>query len=381
MKMNKTLFGIGIMLAIFCIGTNVNAEKLLSYGTDSENTSNLYTIESDPPGANTITQNLPCCFSEIEFNDNIIYGADTFESTILQFIDAETKRVYNSLELNLPPEGDVITALGFAEGTLFGGLSTIGEGTSSYLVSINTETGLVSNIGKTDVNKPLGGLAYDSATSTMYACTAGGGPGMLLTVDLSSGATTTLGDITVEGADVGTTALAFGPSGVLYTLPNKKDPLAGHLLSVNLQNGQADDLGDLGVQNLNALARHPATVVEHQRIVIPYYTKNDPSWWTGIAVHNPTDTTSCYCASVYNSNGNLVGETQFTLDPKAQYIGLPNDFSGTTTPARGSLHIVQNYSEKFDATIFTGNNDKNKGFGTTSYRSHEYDPDSPCECP
>jgi hypothetical protein len=44
----------------------------------------------------------------------------------------------------------------------------------------------------------------------------------------------------------GTTALEFGPDGVLYALPNNISSIQGHLLSIDEITGDATDLGFIG---------------------------------------------------------------------------------------------------------------------------------------
>ena len=94
----------------------------------------------------------------------------------------------------------------------------------------------------------------------MYGISAGGSAGELFTVNLGTGAATSVGLVTVGGQDVGTTALEFGDDGILYALANFNDPLAGHLLSIDPATAAGTDLGDTGYSGLVALTATSGSV-------------------------------------------------------------------------------------------------------------------------
>ena len=245
-------------LFLFFMSAQAQAETLFGYNGSSDT---LYTIDTTVPTATAIgTDNTGIC-SEIELGNGVIYAADTGDNTNLRSIDPSTGLLISTLTMTFPADGNVLTALEFVGGTLYAGLTTEGGG-ATFLATVNLTTGIVTTVGPTGVNSPLGGLAYDTVSGTMYACSAGGSAGELFTVNLATGAATSVGPITVGVTAVGTTALEFGPSGTLYALPNPSDTLAGHLLTVNPGTGAATVLGYLGTTNMNALtASLPPTPV------------------------------------------------------------------------------------------------------------------------
>ena len=196
--------------------------------------------------------------AEIEFGGGIIYGADTGDNTLLHSIDPATGAPLDVLSLTFPGEGDVVTSLEFVGETLYAGLTTEGGG-PTYLSTIDLVSGVVNVIGATGFGSPFGGLAYDG--SAMYGISAGGSAGELFTVNLGTGAATSVGLVTLGGASIGTTALEFGDDGVLYSLPKPNDSLLmGHLLSVDPATGEATDLGDTGIELVALTTPEPVTL-------------------------------------------------------------------------------------------------------------------------
>jgi len=194
--------------------------------------------------------------SEIEDEGGVIYGADTFVNTQLHRIDYRTGVVYDTITLTFPPDGDVLTSLEFVEGVLYAGLTTEGGGGhDTFLSTVDLGTGVVTVVGQTNVGFPLGGLAYDSSSSTMYAISAGGSGAELFTISLATGLATSLGPVTINGQSFQATALELGADGVFYALPAFRDPLKGHLLSIDPTTGIATDLGSTGIPNPVALTQ------------------------------------------------------------------------------------------------------------------------------
>lgn len=255
MKKNM-MFLFGLFFFLFFMSSQAQAEALFGYNGSNDT---LYTIATTTPSATVIgTDNTGIC-SEIELGGGVVYAADTGTNTNLHLINPATGLLISTLTMTFSPDGDVFTALEFVGNTLYAGLTTEGGG-PTFLATVNLTTGTVTSVGATGVNSPLGGLAYDTRTRIMYAVTAGGSAGQLLTVNLTTGAATVVGPITVGGTNVGTTALEFGPSGMLYALPNPFDALAGHLLTVNPATGAATDLGDFGITDMNALTASPILI-------------------------------------------------------------------------------------------------------------------------
>ena len=224
----------------------------------------LYTIDSGTAAATPVgTDNrFETYIPEIEYGGGVIYATDT-ESRVLHTISPSTGQISSSFPLRFPAGGEVLTALEFVGATLYAGFTEeeAREREDTYLTAIDLATGDVSIIGATGIGSPLGGLAFDLASGVMFSITAGGSVAQLHTIDLVSGAATLVGPVTVDGAGLGATALEFGPDGVLYALPNRRDPLAGHLLRLDPATGEATDLGDTGIADLNALTSIPEPAV------------------------------------------------------------------------------------------------------------------------
>jgi hypothetical protein len=220
----------------------------------------LYSIDTAMPSAASIGTDPSIGFiAEIEYGDGVVYAADTGTNSNLHLLDPGTGLVTSTLTMTFPVEGDVLTSLEFVGDTLYGGLTSEGGG-PTYLSTIDLGTGAVTVVGPTGFGSPFGGLAYDG--STMYGVSDGGSAAELFTVDLGSGSATSVGLITIPGAALsGTTGLEFESDGVLYALPNNRDALTGHLLSIDPATAEATDLGDLGVAGMNALTTpEPSTL-------------------------------------------------------------------------------------------------------------------------
>ncbi len=254
--MKKSLFSIllmaGVLASILVMSRHASAATLLAYDGDNNG---LYSIDTATAIATFIgTDFASGTPSEIELSaGGVAYAADTDNKTFLHTIDPSTGSVTGTITMTFPMGGNVITALEFVGSTLYAGFTTEGGG-PTFLTTVDIGTGIVSTVGATGVSSPLGGLAYDVSTSVMYGISAGGWPAELFTIDLSTGAATSVGLVTIGGLSFGgTTALEFGPDGVLYALPNNNSSITGHLLSIDPLTGAATDLGFTGVESLNAL--------------------------------------------------------------------------------------------------------------------------------
>lgn len=117
-----------------------------------------------------------------------------------------------------------------------------------------------------------------------------------------------------------------------------------------------------------------AFAITQQRIVIPYASENN-TWWTGIAVHNPTDETMYCYLSVYAEDGSLIGGDCFTVDPKAIKADNIINFINETIEGRISIYIQTNDSDgwtvPFSVTMFMGNDQS--GFGMQTFQSQDYE--------
>jgi hypothetical protein len=266
--MKKSLFTMllmaGVLASILVMSRHASAATLLAY--DGDNNS-LYSIDTATAIATLIgTDYASGDISEIELSaGGVVYAADTDDNTLLHTIDPSTGSVTGTITMTFPMGGDVLTALEFVGSTLYAGFTTEDSGGPTFLTTVDIGTGIVSTVGATGVSSPLGGLAYDVATSVMYGISAGGSSAELFTIDLSTGAATSVGLVTIGGTSFGgTTALEFGPDGVLYALPNNNSSITGHLLSIDPLTGAATDLGFTGAESLNALtAGTMSQVVAH----------------------------------------------------------------------------------------------------------------------
>jgi len=220
----------------------------------------LWSLTTGPPPASALIggSNTDYTMSEIEDEAGVIYGADTYVNTQLHRIDYRTGAVYDTITLTFPPDGDVLTSLEFARGTLYAGLTTEGGGEDTFLTTVDLDTGVVTVVGQTNVGSPLGGLAYDKSSSKMYAISAGGSGAELFTISLTTGLATLLGPVTIGGQPFKATALELGEDGVLYALPAYYDPLKGQLLSIDPATRIATDLGSTGIPNPVALTQPTA---------------------------------------------------------------------------------------------------------------------------
>jgi hypothetical protein len=132
--------------------------------------------------------------------------------------------------------------------TLYGTMIT-GFGGGSQLRTLDPFSGVSTLIGTTGKG-PIAGLAYDQGTGTMYGITGGNGSGAgasgnLVTINLTTGAATTVGSV---GFNAG--SLEFGPDGNLYA--GSTDGL-GNLYRINKTNGAATLVGVTGFNNVTGL--------------------------------------------------------------------------------------------------------------------------------
>lgn len=156
-----------------------------------------------------------------------------------------------------------VNGLEFVGGTLYGAYFATpkGEGPPlTYLVTVDLSDGSLTNVGEITGFSPVRGMAYDAETQTLYAV---GGPvqalgtgDALLSIDLGTGQPTAIGSIGLPMA-----SLEFGPDGVLYAGadgPQPTSPTGGApLYSVDVATGQATLIGVTGASGLSGLAFVP----------------------------------------------------------------------------------------------------------------------------
>lgn len=189
---------------------------------------------------------------EIEYAGDVFYvsTASALEPSSLEIVNAGTGLVQETLILDYSGaisgagSSPVATALELVGSVLYAGI--VGEqggggGNPSELATIDPVTGLVTSVGLTGIDRPLGGLAYDG---TLYAINAGGAsPASLFTVDLGTGAAALVGSTGVQ-----LTGLEFGVDGLLYALGRGSnndelftlDPTTGAATLLGALDGGAD---------------------------------------------------------------------------------------------------------------------------------------------
>ncbi|MGI9275750.1 MAG: VCBS domain-containing protein [Endozoicomonas sp.] len=203
-------------------------------------------------------------------------------------IEDARKPVTGNLLTNDPNNDDFLVVSGISAGDNTGLFYGIENSTSGTLVTINPHSGATTNIGNTGTNmlelaqdsngnlygvnstnlylidtasgdtteigahslSDIKGLAFDS-NGVLYALKSDGG---LYTLNNTTGASTSLGQIGVIGADNSPTDLTFH-NGNLYTVGQNTAATANILIQIDLGNNLAvtavgTDMGILGVQGL-----------------------------------------------------------------------------------------------------------------------------------
>lgn len=191
--------------------------------------------------------------TEIEYrNDGVLFGSTGGGTSNIITIDYFTgleslvgTHVFGGVE-----------ALEFVGDVLYG--SYISDACQpSVLVTVNQSTGQLTSIGPTGFG-PIGGMAYDPSTGTMYGVTAGGascgGAGDLLTINLLTGAATLVGPTGFSN----TTALEFGPNGVLYAgVSYGSSGGSADLITIDPNTGAGTLVGPVGFNGLSGIAFVP----------------------------------------------------------------------------------------------------------------------------
>lgn len=156
-----------------------------------------------------------------------------------------------------------VNGLEFVGDTLYGAYFATPNGAGpplTYLVTVDLNDGTLTNVGEITGFTPVRGLAYDTATQTLYAV---GGPlqalgtgDALLSIDLGTGQPTAIGSTGLPLA-----SLEFGPDGVLYAGadgPQPTGPTGGApLYSLDVATGNSTLIGVTGASGLSGLAFVP----------------------------------------------------------------------------------------------------------------------------
>jgi hypothetical protein len=173
---------------------------------------------------------------------------------------------------SFPANTDTPTALEFVGPTLYAAFHKGGpERYNGILGAIDLNTGAITTIGEMHgMNRPTGGLEY--VAGTMYAVSSTGNKdSRLFTVDLSDGAATLVGNLTLDGVQQeSATALAYA-AGTMYTvLTDFRDT---NLYSVDLSTGALTLEFDLGVQmnSLTSRSGTPATILDPEKAKVCWH--------------------------------------------------------------------------------------------------------------
>jgi len=200
---------------------------------------------------------------DIEFrDDDVLFGAtidDINQGGTIVTIDpntgGETKigtlqaGYVVALEFGRDPDSDLVS--------LYGIYQARNEPVSQFGI-INQANGkftVVGETGHTDHGK-VDGLAFESNTGIMYGVGPGSNGIELMTIDLATGVTKTVGS---TGLKISILALEFGPDGKLYgvTAPFKSDGLKTFvtaLVTIDTANGTATEVVEVGGNAAEAAA-------------------------------------------------------------------------------------------------------------------------------
>lgn len=152
---------------------------------------------------------------EFEFLDGFFYVSHSTSPRIYK-LDATTGATIATINLTFPPGSNVITAMEAVGGVMYCGISVLGGG-AGRIATVDLNTGVVTLVGGGGgIASPLGGMAYDQTTSTMFAINARfSGVVHLYQVNLATGAMTDLG---TASPTFQATGLEMGLDGTLYAL-------------------------------------------------------------------------------------------------------------------------------------------------------------------
>ncbi|MEA2105975.1 MAG: choice-of-anchor J domain-containing protein, partial [Bacteroidota bacterium] len=147
---------------------------------------------------------------------------------------------FQSITLPYPQETEVISATSvnnYAGTWALGKWYAVSE--NNALVTVNTETGIITTIGTLDLNS-VTGIAYDWNSNTMYAMDYNGENSELYTVDIQTAEVTRVGLGSTPGININ---LACDLEGNLYSMNISDDKL----YAISKTAGAGTPVGDLGI--------------------------------------------------------------------------------------------------------------------------------------
>lgn len=117
----------------------------------------------------------------------------------------------------------------------------------------------------------------------------------------------------------------------------------------------------------------PAYCYNAQRVIIPYAVVST-SWWTGLAIHNESDSTLYVLVTVYDDTGKKIDAECYAVQPEGLRVDLLENFVDDPVGGRVSIHVqtTGGWSDRFSVTMFMGNTKNSQGFGFQTYWSESY---------
>lgn len=238
MKKELRLFQVVLLLLLACmLFVSARPASAFFLGCDNSSPANLFGI--DPSGGTAaFIGALPESMTECEYDtvNGRFYAQASDGSFTLYRIDPATGASLGSVST-----GAALNGMEFVGNTLYAAAIACSN-CPSDLVTVNPATGALTTIGATGLG-PITGLAYNSATGTMYGVTGGGAPASLVTVNLSTGAATIVGPTGLTRIG----SIAFSGNGILYGgLTGSASASPNFLVSINTATGAATPLFDTG---------------------------------------------------------------------------------------------------------------------------------------
>ena len=331
---------LGTIIILFCAGASY-AQGVL-YGASKSG--QLFTINLST-GAGTFVGNIPIGTkgnppgtTEIVFDNATGRAFDQFnaENFAGQEFDINTGAAIGPRISN----GGSYDGLEWVGSTLYG-TATFNEKGDSELRILNPYTGTSTLNGPTGM-AGINGLAYDQTTGIMYGSTGGSpGPSSLVTINLSTGAATLVGNI---GVNVG--SLEFGPDGNLYAgSVGGQTGGGGNLYRINKSTGAGTLVGPTGFLNITGLARVGSAAPPPTPTPTPTPTPNSVQF----SASNYSVTEACALVTItVNRIGDTAGAASvdyFTSDVAATERGDYITAIGTLRFAAGET------SKSFDVLI------------------------------
>lgn len=267
MLFRKKAYQIGTALCLFLSVGPVSALDFITLNPDGNNDDIINQIDSTTLVTTTLgtfagdgtTNNSP----EIQLDPSgtILYTGNSCGSVLVSINTntfAETVTTLTGMPVNTTTGAgnadsihDSLGAMEFVGNTLYA--STIACGPEEYdsaLVTINTVTGVITEIGFSNLAHPTTGMAYDPVTSTMYGVSGtSNNNSQFFTIDLATGTASSIQQITFNGVQVDSiTGLVLGLDGGFYAVVSSDNNglFRTNLYQLDPATGALTDLGDTG---------------------------------------------------------------------------------------------------------------------------------------